>query len=186
MSRGDSETNKLKENIEEQLKRLLTQLQDVEEMRNDMDEEEYIQTRQETIDQMKEFEISLNKMVSGNMSLVDQVGSVQLAIQSAIRSVTSPAILNMFLKKENGSLRTRLNTLESDYKLNKINHENYVSQSAEILQLLEKLGDVLSTRERELLNQHVKNLSGYTAAANETDIIVDEKLVKVASNQIKP
>ena len=57
---------------------------------------------QETIEQLKEFEISLHKMVAGNISLVDHIGSVQLAIQSAIRTSTSPEVLNMFLKKENG------------------------------------------------------------------------------------
>ncbi len=39
---------------------------------------QYEQTKRETIQQMKEFEVSLNKMVSGNMTLVDQLSSVRL------------------------------------------------------------------------------------------------------------
>ncbi len=62
MSRGDSETSRLRENvstmcgpqyliliiiqIEDQLKRLLTQLQDIEEMKEELDEEEYNNSRQ--------------------------------------------------------------------------------------------------------------------------------------------
>ena len=39
---------------------------------------QYEQTKRETIQQMKEFEVSLNKMASGNMTLVDQLSSVRL------------------------------------------------------------------------------------------------------------
>lgn len=91
--------------------------------------------------------------MSGNISLVDQVGSVQLAIQTAIRSVTGPEILNMFMKKENGSLRRRLAALESDLKLKRITSDTYTSQAGEILRLLDKLGEELSMAERELLRK---------------------------------
>jgi hypothetical protein len=102
---------------------------------------------------LKEFEESMKKSVSGNISLVDQFGGVQLAIQSAIRKSTSPEILNMFLKKENGSLRTRLASLESDKRLGRISNESYISQTVEILQLLDKLKEPLSASEQELLRR---------------------------------
>lgn len=108
---------------------------------------------QETIDQLKEFETSLNKMMSGNISLVDQIGSVQLAIQAAIRNVTGPEILNMFMKKENGALRSRLAALESDRKLNRISNDSYLSLAGEILKMLEKLGEELSASEKEILRK---------------------------------
>lgn len=108
---------------------------------------------QETVDQLKEFEESLQKSISGNMSLVDQIGGVQLAIQSAIRSSTSPEILNMFIQKQNGSLRSRLAGLESDRRLDKISNETYESQAVEILQMLEKLKEPLSPAEQNLLQK---------------------------------
>ncbi len=92
-------------------------------------------------------------MIAGNISLVDQIGSVQLAIQSAIRSVTSPEILNMFMKKENGALRSRLASLDSDLKLGRIPYDSYFSQAGEILKLLDKLGEELSLGEKELLKK---------------------------------
>mmetsp|Transcript_103365 Transcript_103365/g.202691 ORF Transcript_103365/g.202691 Transcript_103365/m.202691 type:complete len:188 (+) Transcript_103365:78-641(+) len=166
-SRGDGETQKLRQNIEDQLKRLLTQLQDIEEMKQDMDEEEYESTRKETIDQLKEFEISLEKMSSGNISLVDSIGSVQLAIQAAIRSTTSPEILNMFLKKENGALRTKLAGLDSDRILGRITQDAYESQAIDIVKMLEKLGEALNPKEQELLNKDKQTLGNYTRVSAE-------------------
>lgn len=92
-------------------------------------------------------------MTAGNMSLVDQMGAVQLAIQSAIRSSTSPEILNMFIKRENGSLRSRLASLESDHKLGRIPTDSYQSQAVEIIQMLDKLKEPLSASEQELLRK---------------------------------
>ncbi len=108
---------------------------------------------QETIEQLKEFEISLHKMVAGNISLVDHIGSVQLAIQSAIRTSTSPEVLNMFLKKENGALRSRLSSLESDFRLGRISIDAYNSQALEIIKMLDKLKEPLSPNEQEMLRK---------------------------------
>lgn len=110
-------------------------------------------TLQETVDQLHEFEKSLQKMSAGNMSLVDSIGSAQLAIQAAIRSTTSPEILNMFLKKENGALRSRLASLESDRILGRIALDAYTCQAVDIIKMLEKLGEPLSAKETELLKK---------------------------------
>lgn len=77
-ARGDSETTQLRNNIQSQLNRLLTQLRDLEELKDDMDPSEFEQSRDETLAQIHEFEESLRKMLAGNMSLVDDVGKMQL------------------------------------------------------------------------------------------------------------
>lgn len=46
--------------------------------REDMEEDEYEETKNETLEQLKEFKTSLDKMLEGNMSLVDQLGGMQL------------------------------------------------------------------------------------------------------------
>jgi hypothetical protein len=43
-----------------------------------MDEDEYLETKNETLEQLKEFKASLDKMLEGNLSLVDQLGGMQL------------------------------------------------------------------------------------------------------------
>ena len=57
--------------------------EDLDELRDEMDDDEYDETRAETMQQMEEFEQSLKKMMEGNMTLVSELNGVQLAIQSA-------------------------------------------------------------------------------------------------------
>jgi hypothetical protein len=140
--------------VEDQLNRLLTQLQDIEEMKDELDEAEYTSTRQETIDQLHEFEATLAKMMKGNMTLVDDLSGIQLKIQAAIRSAfKSPEVIRMFSKKENGALRSRLGELEQDYRLGRVGAEDYLNLAVEILTALEKLGETLTAKETELMER---------------------------------
>ncbi|XP_015118458.1 protein LZIC isoform X2 [Diachasma alloeum] len=82
-SHGKVETESLKRNLEEQLDRLVQQLEDLEECKEDLDESEYKETKGETMDQLREFNESLQRMISGDMTLVDQLGAMQLATQAA-------------------------------------------------------------------------------------------------------
>lgn len=122
-SRGKSETGKLKKNMEEQLDRLMQQLQDLEECRcsteksvrskvftgvkaqikpentkklllkiqkrslllfiycrEELDEDEYEETKKETLEQLSEFNDSLKKIMTGDMTLVDELSGMQLVI----------------------------------------------------------------------------------------------------------
>eukprot|EP01039_Chlorochromonas_danica_P008288 gene8288-9138_t len=180
MSRGKAETTLLKENIEDQLKRLLTQLADVEQMKDELDEEEYQTTRKETIEQLEEFEQSLKKMLTGNMTLIDQVNAAQLAIQTAIRNADSAEILKMFVKKENGSLRTKLSQLESDHRLGRITRDIYETQAADIIGLLDKLKEPLTPAERQLLEKNRKDLDNYESA----NVEIDGQVMKDAAHDL--
>ncbi|KAJ7401268.1 Protein LZIC [Pitangus sulphuratus] len=77
-SRGTTETSKLKQNLEEQLDRLMQQLQDLEECREELDADEYEETKKETLEQLSEFNDSLKKIMSGDMTLVDELSGMQL------------------------------------------------------------------------------------------------------------
>ena len=46
--------------------------------RDDLEEDEYEETKTETLEQLKEFEATLKKMAAGNVTLVDQLNSMQL------------------------------------------------------------------------------------------------------------
>ena len=50
---GTEETAKLRANIESQLTRLFMQLEDLEELRAELDDEEYAETRRDTLEQME-------------------------------------------------------------------------------------------------------------------------------------
>lgn len=107
MAHGAQETAKLKANVEDQLNRLMTQLQDLEEMKGDLDTAEYEQTKRDTVEQLAEFEASLKKMMAGNMTLVTELGAYQLALQAAVRGAfKSPEVVKMFAKRQPGAFVT--------------------------------------------------------------------------------
>uniref|UniRef100_A0A3Q0T0F3 Uncharacterized protein n=1 Tax=Amphilophus citrinellus TaxID=61819 RepID=A0A3Q0T0F3_AMPCI len=77
-----SETGKLRQNMEEQLGTPMQQLQDLEKCRVEVDEEEYEKTKKEILEQLSEFKHSIKKIMSGDMTLVDELSRMQ---QAAIR-----------------------------------------------------------------------------------------------------
>ncbi|KAK7129062.1 hypothetical protein R3I94_017318 [Phoxinus phoxinus] len=151
-SRGKSETTKLRQNMEEQLDRLMQQLQDLEECREELEEEEYEETKKETLEQLSEFNESLKKLMSGNMTLVDELGGMQLAIQAAIsQAFKTPEVIRLFAKKQPGQLRTRLAEMDRDVMVGKLPRDVYTQQKLEILTALRKLGEKLTTEDEAFL-----------------------------------
>ncbi|CAH1773960.1 unnamed protein product [Owenia fusiformis] len=154
-SRGKSETEKLKQNLEEQLDRLMQQLTDLEECKEDFEEDEYEETKNETLEQLKEFNESLSNMMKGNLSLVDQLNGMQLAIQAAISDAfKTPEVIKMFAKKQPGQLRTRLAEVERDAKIGKLAKDVATQQTVEILTALKKLGETLTPTEEAFLQSN--------------------------------
>ncbi|ELW68663.1 Protein LZIC [Tupaia chinensis] len=144
-SRGKTETSKLKQNLEEQLDRLMQQLQDLEECREELDTDEYEETKKETLEQLHEFNDSLKKIMSGNMTLVDELSGMQLAIQAAIsQAFKTPEVIRLFAKKQPGQLRTRLAELTAD-------DEAFLSANAgAILSQFEKVSTDLGSGDKVL------------------------------------
>ncbi|XP_015592316.1 protein LZIC [Cephus cinctus] len=153
-SHGKVETDRLKKNLEEQLDRLVQQLEDLEECRDELDTSEYDETKAETMEQLREFSDSLQRMISGDMTLIDQLGAMQLATQAAISAAfKTPAVIRMFGKREPGQLRERLTHIERDFKLGKISKEASDRQRGEILSALRQLGEKLEQSELQLLER---------------------------------
>lgn len=97
-SRGEGETAALVAGVQAQLQRLLLQLSDLEELREDIDQDEYDIVKADTLEEMREFEAQLERMRKGDVSLVDELGSVQLAIQAAVRqSFKTPEVIQVRL-----------------------------------------------------------------------------------------
>lgn len=182
-SRGKSETEKLQQNLEEQLDRLMNQLQDLESCREDLDDDEYEETKQETLEQLKEFQASLKKMVEGNMTLVDQFNGMQLAIQAAIsEAFKTPEVIRMFAKKQPEQLRQKLFELERDYSLGKLLESVYKQQGVEILTALKKLGEPLKSNEAEFLK---KNSNEALTEFQKISADVSNKVLEMAESSMK-
>jgi hypothetical protein len=95
-SHGESATAKLRENVENQLKRILNELQDLEEMRDELDDDEYEESKQDAMKELKEFEASLKEMTEGDMDLVSDLSRIQLAIRATIKSAfKTPEVIKM-------------------------------------------------------------------------------------------
>ncbi|KAL0212309.1 hypothetical protein RCL1_005935 [Eukaryota sp. TZLM3-RCL] len=154
-TRGVAETERLKANLEAQLSRLFIQLEDLEELRSELDDEEYEITKADTIEQMREFKKTLDRALAGNLSLVDELGSVQLAIQAAIsEAFKTPKVIQLFAAAQPGQLRQHLQNLTRDAKLNKIPKPDFILQKLEILVALQKLGEPLTEKEEGFLTKH--------------------------------
>lgn len=184
-TRGQEETEKLKSNLEEQLDRLVQQLADLEEAKDDLDADEYEETKQETMDQLTEFKESLDNMVGGNLSLVDQLSGMQLAIQAAIsKAFKTPEVIRMFAKKQPGQLRQRLAEIQRDEKVGKLSGDIATQQSVEILTALKKLGESLTPEEESYLQSNSSaSLKQFEQVSG--DLASGDKVLAVASSQVK-
>jgi len=172
VNKGNIETIMLKANITDQLNRLLTQLEDLEELKDELEQQEYIEEKEETLAQLREFQTFLDQTVAGNMTLTDAFDSAREAIQAAIsQAFKTPEVLRLFANKDSGELRKRLVVLERDLKLRAINQDLYNRHASEVLLALRKMGESLTPQEEELLarmgtSRHLENanVSGSGAA----------------------
>merc|ERR1711916_196407 len=122
------ETKKLRENVEGQLNRLLKQLSEIDEGFEDgeLDEEEYDEMREETLEQMAEFQETLTSLMEGNMSLVDELAAMKLAIQAAVsQAFQTPEVIELFAKKQPDALRQKYEELETALHLGKLSETSF-------------------------------------------------------------
>uniref|UniRef100_A0A5F8HH43 Protein LZIC n=2 Tax=Monodelphis domestica TaxID=13616 RepID=A0A5F8HH43_MONDO len=184
-SRGKTETSKLKQNLEEQLDRLMQQLQDLEECREELETDEYEETKKETLEQLSEFNDSLKKIMSGNMTLVDELSGMQLAIQAAIsQAFKTPEVIRLFAKKQPGQLRTRLAEMDRDLMVGKLERDIYTQQKLEILTALRKLGEKLTSDDEAFLSTNAgAALSQFEKVS--TDLGSGDKVLALASFEVE-
>ena len=183
LSRGQFETEKLHHKLEAQLDRLVNQLSDLEECKEDLDKNEYEETKQETLDQLREFEISLKKMIEGNITLVDEFNGIQIAIQAAIsEAFKTPEVIQMFAKKQPEQLRQKLSQLQQGKSLGKPSKLVYQQQVVEILSALKKLGEALTASEEDFLKKNASASLYQFALVSDT---VGDGVLKVAHEEVK-
>jgi len=112
-----SQNAKLKANAEEQVTRLLTQLADLEELRGELDDDEYAETLGSTLQQLGEFRASLKRMAAGDITLLNELESIRMATQAAVsKAFKTPDILKMFALKQPTQLRERLEVIRRNHK----------------------------------------------------------------------
>lgn len=157
----------------------------MEEEKSELDEEEYQLIKQETIDQMLEFEKTLSKMQTGDISLVDKLGSMRIAMQATVSNAfKTPEVIAMFAKKEPKLLREKLLELQRDVKLSKITKENFTQQTIEVLSALQKLGEKLTEMEQQFLDKHItQELKNFVVV--DQDVKKQDNILFTATTQIQ-
>lgn len=152
-----------------------------------MELNEYEETKQDTMEQLKELNESLEKMISGNMTLVNELGAMQLAAQAAISAAfKTPNVIQFFGKREPKQLRERLLEIERDVKLGKLGQEDSERQKYEILSTLRTLGDTLNDTEIELIEKYSASTIDTTDFVRVGDYSADGQLaLAIASQQVR-
>ena len=82
----------------------------------ELDEDEYEETKRDTLDQLREFQASLEGMTSGSdtaLSLVSDLGRMKMAVRAAISDAfRAPEVIRMFALKQPQQLRDHLAQLK--------------------------------------------------------------------------
>ncbi|XP_025411236.1 protein LZIC-like [Sipha flava] len=171
------ENEMLRKNLEAQLERLVQQLCDLEECRSEMTDDEYKESKEDTEEQLVDFNERLSKITTGDITLIDKLSIINLATTAAIaKAFQTPFIIKMFAKNEPNALKDKRNQIERDMKLGKLNLEIGNRQKLEILIALKHLGCELTDSDkifiREETNKPQNNLlpSGFKLLENGFDL----------------
>ena len=175
-SRAMAEEARLRQNIEDQLERLLSQLADLDELKAELSDEEYQSEKKSTLEQLTEFQATLEKMTAGSVSLTTQYDAAKLAVRAAISDAfKTPEVIRLFARKEPAALRLKLSNLDRDVKLGKFALADVAPQVCEILTALKKLGEPLDAKEEAFL------ASQTTAGSSLADFVAVSDSVEVTS-----
>eukprot|EP00240_Pyramimonas_obovata_P014134 CAMPEP_0118933618 /NCGR_PEP_ID=MMETSP1169-20130426/12091_1 /TAXON_ID=36882 /ORGANISM="Pyramimonas obovata, Strain CCMP722" /LENGTH=203 /DNA_ID=CAMNT_0006876401 /DNA_START=61 /DNA_END=673 /DNA_ORIENTATION=+ len=177
--------NALKKNAEDQVARLMSQLSDLEELREDLDDDEYAETKAETLQQLEEFKASLQKMMSGDITLQDELGAMKMAIQAAVsQAFQTPEVIQMFAFKQPEQLRAKLEQIQEQHHLGKIADSTYYQQSVEIMSALQKLKQTLTDTELSFMKQHMSDSLAAFEAVNGEELGTSAEVLNAARADI--
>lgn len=154
----------LKEKARQQLNRLVSQLNDIEASKGDLDPDEYSEAKQDTLDQLEEFRKSLDKM--------------ELKLESILDSFqTTSDIIKLFMSKTSDGLRQKLQEIDRDLKTGKISHAIFHCKKVDALQELAKLDvKLLTPEEKDILSND---------KSNDLEILEENNQVVSAENVLK-
>jgi hypothetical protein len=159
----------LRANARDQIARLLTQLADLEDAREEFDDDEYEETKAETLAQLDSFKTSLARMTTGDVTLTNELETIKSATLAAISAAfKTPEILKLFALKQPEALRERLRACERDVLLGKMSDAKGKIERVEILTALKKLQAPLEESELTFLREHMTaGLAEFVAVAGD-------------------
>lgn len=146
---------------------------------------EYDETKAETLDQLREFQVFLERSLRGDMTLISEFGAAQLAIQAAVsEAFKTPEVISMFARKQPDQLRLRLAALQRDVKIKQLSKDAFQRQAVEILVALKKMGTELTAEEATFLDSLSSSAQLESAVDNVGDV-TQQSLINAASTQVR-
>ncbi|CRK87029.1 CLUMA_CG000816, isoform A [Clunio marinus] len=143
----DHETQLIK-NLENQLKRLISELEDLEETKHEIDVQEYMELKGEFLDQTKVISEALESMSKGDVSLNSKYSLMKQDLRKAIAtSFNTLEIIKIFGFKLESELEKQLNCLKEDYKLRRIGQQEMETKRLEILNKIKIQNEKLLSKE---------------------------------------
>ena len=107
--------------VQNQVRRLRTQLDDLEENKNLLDEKEYDEMKRSTLDQLHEFETSLKRANLVNINLTNEITVQRVSELSIIRdSKNTEAAKSTLLSKESEAIRLKIKNLTEALRYKRI------------------------------------------------------------------
>jgi hypothetical protein len=184
---ADDETSRLKDLVERQLQRLLCQLKDLDELKEELTEQEIAETRSDTMEELNQFRDNLDRMIAGDMTLMDHLGAVRLATMAAINEAfKTPEIIRLFSNRETEQLRQSLARLQEDLHTKKIPQAAYDEKAIEILTALKSLNEPLSDEEAAYLARQMQHrFSGFQESTNSVNQAQQATLISKFGTQAK-
>lgn len=149
----------LRNNVRDQFNRLLDQLDDLELLRDELTQSEYDEEKQDTIEQLREFQQFLDTTLHSNssLSLSTEFTATQEAIKNALNADnfhSTTTNLRKFATQDSTSIRSRIDQLERSYKLKIISQSSYQQELYKLLLALTKIDNVeLTSLEQQQLKQ---------------------------------
>lgn len=109
------------DNIKQQTKRLLEQLNELDQLRAELSEEEYGQMKKDTLEELQTFQKSLEEMESGELSLDSEIEKSKAEVMNAIRkNLNTEEARRTFLLCEVDNIRKRIARTENSFQMKKL------------------------------------------------------------------
>ena len=154
--------SKLLKNILDEINRLNETLLDLERYKDELTEEEFAQTKEDTLKQLIETQKILEKMKTGELTTnteIDKAKKKMLEITG--RNYSVKELLDKYLTTETEGLREKLRALIHMKEMKKVSEQEFNSNVLQILQIISK-NTKLNDEEQALYNKISKgNLSGF-------------------------
>jgi hypothetical protein len=124
----------------------------------------------------------LAKISSGDLSTVDSLTAVRLAVRAAVsEAFQTPEVIKLFAEKQNGGLRQRVHEIERDFKIGTISKDEHVARKVELLGALKRLGETLSSEDEKFLSDNVSDsMKHFVEVASEVELQDTQAILALA------